>query len=138
MKTRNKISIITDNLNYEVELVEEIYGEIPGEYHVEYIYKNDRTQTYLVQKLLIGMKLSMNEKDWQLIPYGLVKRLSKNLNKVNMKTYTEEEVIELLRVQRGNCYVAVLSRSGDVELSSAANSAPEPGSFKRSKNDIRD
>lgn len=41
--------------------------------------------------------------------------------------YTEEEVSELLAVQRGNCYVAVLYKCGDEEIAMAAVKAPEPG-----------
>jgi hypothetical protein len=40
--------------------------------------------------------------------------------------YTEEEVRELLLMQRGNCYVAILNKTHDKELASLASSAPEP------------
>ena len=41
--------------------------------------------------------------------------------------YTEEEVSRLLETQRGNCYVAVLSKCGDEEIATACVKAPEPG-----------
>jgi hypothetical protein len=41
--------------------------------------------------------------------------------------YTEEEVSELLAIQRGNCYVAVLTKCRDEQIASAATQAPEPG-----------
>lgn len=42
------------------------------------------------------------------------------------RMYSEEEVRRLLMVQRGNSYVAILSKTRDEELASIANSAPEP------------
>lgn len=41
--------------------------------------------------------------------------------------YTQEEVERLLETQRGNCYVAVLSKCGDEEIATACTKAPEPG-----------
>ena len=41
--------------------------------------------------------------------------------------YTEEEVRKLLQSQRGNCYVAILTKTRDIELASLATLAPEPG-----------
>ena len=46
---------------------------------------------------------------------------------MKQKLYTEEEVEKLLDVQRGNCYVAVLSATKNQEIASHATSAPEPG-----------
>lgn len=43
-----------------------------------------------------------------------------------MKVFTEEQVKELLEIQRGNCYVALLSATRDEKLSSLATSAPLP------------
>lgn len=47
--------------------------------------------------------------------------------------YTEEEVIRLLDTQRGNCYVAVLSKCRDEDIAMAAVKAPEPvgGEWKK-------
>lgn len=42
------------------------------------------------------------------------------------RMYSEEEVRELLSIQRGNCYVAILSKTNDTELASLTISAPEP------------
>lgn len=42
------------------------------------------------------------------------------------RMYSEEEVRELLLTQRGNCYVAILTKTKDIELASLAMSAPEP------------
>lgn len=52
-----------------------------------------------------------------------------------IKMYTEEEVSRLLETQRGNCYVAVLSKCGDEEIATACVKAPEPGGdqWKKSK-----
>jgi hypothetical protein len=43
------------------------------------------------------------------------------------KSYSEEEVRELLETQRGNCYVALLSHTKNDDISSIALQAPEPG-----------
>jgi hypothetical protein len=53
---------------------------------------------------------------------------------LNNNMYTEEEVIKLLETQRGNCYVAVLTACRDEEIASAATKAPEPGQWKKIKN----
>lgn len=45
-------------------------------------------------------------------------------------TYTEKEVEELLKTQRGNCYVAILSKTENEEFAKVANSAPEPSGGK--------
>jgi uncharacterized protein (UPF0128 family) len=42
------------------------------------------------------------------------------------KIYTREEVSELLKIQRGNCYIAILMETNDENLSIIANNAPEP------------
>jgi len=44
--------------------------------------------------------------------------------------YTEKEVFELLDAQRGNCYVAILSKTRDEKLAIVAGSAPEPSGGK--------
>lgn len=46
------------------------------------------------------------------------------------KQFTEEEVCKLLEVQRGNCYVAILTKTRDQELAKIANNAPEPAGGK--------
>jgi hypothetical protein len=43
------------------------------------------------------------------------------------RSYSEEEVRKLLQSQRGNCYVAILTKTRDTELASLATLAPEPG-----------
>ena len=50
--------------------------------------------------------------------------------------YTEDEVQKLLETQRGNCYVAVLTKCGDVDIAAAASSAPEPGGDQWKKTGI--
>lgn len=47
-------------------------------------------------------------------------------NTKSSAVYTEEEVAELLEIQRGNCYVAILSKTRDTELAKVACLAPEP------------
>jgi hypothetical protein len=42
------------------------------------------------------------------------------------RMYTEDEVRELLDMQRGNSYVAVLNKTRNVDIASLASSAPEP------------
>ena len=49
-----------------------------------------------------------------------------------MKKYTEKEVEDLLSVQRGNCYVAVLNSTQDPTIAMIAASAPEPGQWRKS------
>jgi hypothetical protein len=48
----------------------------------------------------------------------------------NKITYTESEVEELLVVQRGNCYVAILSKTKDENLAKIAVNSPEPSGGK--------
>lgn len=43
------------------------------------------------------------------------------------RMYSEEEVKYLLEVQRGNCYVALLSYTKNDDIASVALGAPEPG-----------
>ena len=50
-----------------------------------------------------------------------------------MKIYTEKEVEELLEIQRGNSYVAILNATQDKTLASIASSAPEPGQWKENR-----
>lgn len=52
--------------------------------------------------------------------------------------YIEEEVSRLLDIQRGNCYVAVLTKCRDEEIATAAILAPEPsgGEWKKDKFDL--
>lgn len=40
--------------------------------------------------------------------------------------YSEDRVKELLAIQRGNCYVAVLTKCKDYEIAEVAVEAPEP------------
>jgi hypothetical protein len=44
-----------------------------------------------------------------------------------MKLYTEKQVKELLEAQRGNCYVAVLGASKDLEIAALTLESPIPG-----------
>lgn len=46
-------------------------------------------------------------------------------------TYTEEEVSELLEIQRGNCYVAIYNRTTSEDLARVAGKAPEPGHWRK-------
>ena len=41
--------------------------------------------------------------------------------------YTEQEVRDLLEMQRGNCYVALLSHTKNEDIATVALGAPEPG-----------
>lgn len=43
------------------------------------------------------------------------------------RSYSEDEVRELLETQRGNCYVALLSHTKNDDISSIALQSPEPG-----------
>lgn len=43
--------------------------------------------------------------------------------------FTEDEVRELLRIQRENCWVALYSVTKDKNLLDKVLNAPEPGSF---------
>jgi hypothetical protein len=46
-------------------------------------------------------------------------------------SYTEEEVDTLLTRQRGNSYVAVLTKTMDEEISATAAKAPEPFDWRK-------
>jgi len=43
------------------------------------------------------------------------------------KLYTEEQVRRLLDMQKGNCYVAILTQTRDEKIANLAISAPLPG-----------
>jgi hypothetical protein len=45
------------------------------------------------------------------------------------RMYSEEEVRKLLETQRGNCYVAILTKTRDEELATIAGGAPEPSGY---------
>ena len=47
--------------------------------------------------------------------------------KMESKKVDPDTVDKLLEVQRGNCYVAVLTKTRDEEIAKAAGNAPEPG-----------
>jgi uncharacterized protein YcaQ len=47
--------------------------------------------------------------------------------------WTEEEVTNLLDVQRSNSYVAVYDKTHDKDLASLASKAPEPGQWRERK-----
>lgn len=53
-----------------------------------------------------------------------------SITKDEVSVYTEDEVSELLDTQRGNCYVAILSKTISEELASVAGNAPEPSGGK--------
>jgi hypothetical protein len=46
------------------------------------------------------------------------------------KMYSEARIDELLEIQRGNCYVAVLTKCRDFEVAVEAVEAPEPWNWK--------
>ena len=58
--------------------------------------------------------------------YEIKEKLIKE-QKPQDKTYTEQEVKDLLEMQRGNCYVALLSHTKNDDIASVALGAPEPG-----------
>ena len=59
----------------------------------------------------------------------------RDMKKLMESRYTEDEVRKLLEIQRGNCYVAVLSGVKDKKIAELATKAPEPfgkdGWFKK-------
>lgn len=55
---------------------------------------------------------------------------NKNPDNLTDSIYTEQEVAELLHTQRGNCYVAILSKTKDEDLAKVAGNAPEPNGGK--------
>ena len=59
-----------------------------------------------------------------------LKTESNNANVLLGAVYTEKEVANLLQVQRGNCYVAILTKTRDENLATIANNAPEPSGGK--------
>jgi hypothetical protein len=57
-------------------------------------------------------------------------QLMDNLKEIKQKpekTYSEQEVIDLLTMQRENCYVAILGETRNEEIATIALNAPEPG-----------
>lgn len=72
------------------------------------LFKNESTADYIDRHIVESMKEIGKEH-------------------IHANLYTEEEVGELLAVQRGNCYVAVLAKCRDEEIASTCTKAPEPG-----------
>jgi len=54
--------------------------------------------------------------------------------KMESKKVDPDTVDKLLEAQRGNCYVAVLTKTKDEEIAKAAGNAPEPGGGWRKYN----
>jgi hypothetical protein len=54
--------------------------------------------------------------------------------KMQAKKVDPDTVDKLLEAQRGNCYVAVLTKTKDEEIAKAAGNAPEPGGGWRKYN----
>jgi len=50
-----------------------------------------------------------------------------------MKTYTEEEVEDLLSTQKENCYTAIFAQTQDEGLLEKVLCAPEPGGWRKKK-----
>jgi hypothetical protein len=82
------------------ETLEEVSERLAGEYRDVRI--NPSTKFQIQQLIIKGAK-------WQA-----------------ERMYTEDEVRELLDMQRGNSYVAVLNKTRNVDIASLASSAPEP------------
>jgi hypothetical protein len=65
-------------------------------------------------------------------PYGNVVSKSSFIEGAEYQAermYSEEEVRKLLETQRGNCYVAILTKTKDKELAAIAGGAPEPSGY---------
>jgi len=57
-------------------------------------------------------------------------QLMDNLKEIKQKpekSYSEQEVTDLLATQRENCYVAILGETRNEEIATIALNAPEPG-----------
>jgi hypothetical protein len=65
------------------------------------------------------------EEDYLHTPISVLRYISE-LEKSIEKSFTENEVRDLLATQRGNSYVAVLTKTKDEGLASVAILAPEP------------
>ena len=72
------------------------------------------------QELLDAKAIQFHEKSWIKAMFIWVAKWQQE------RMYSEEEVRELLLSQRGNSYVAILTKTRDTELASLAMSAPEP------------
>ena len=65
------------------------------------------------------------EEDYLHTPISVLRYISELENTIE-KSFTENEVRNLLETQRGNSYVAVLTKTKDEGLASVAILAPEP------------
>jgi hypothetical protein len=65
------------------------------------------------------------EEDYATTPISVLRYISE-LEKQLKSAYTEERVKDLLLAQRGNSYVAVLTKCRNEEIATAAAAAPEP------------
>lgn len=103
----------------------------------------DETDGYDYGKVVCPICVNDEEPKQQTLEEEFSKQLkskglefSSNLNPLDMfelganwqskRMYSEEEVRELLIMQRGNSYVAILTKTKDKELASIASTAPEP------------
>jgi hypothetical protein len=71
------------------------------------------------------------EGDVWTIEQALIRRLAfiNGAKEQAKRMYSEEEVRKLLETQRGNCYVAILTKTKDKELAAIAGGAPEPSGY---------
>ena len=86
-----------------------------------------------------GLRDALKDDDLFFFYKGVIQCYGESMAKWQQeRMYSEEEVRELLLTQRGNSYVAILTKTRDTELASLAMSAPEPsgknGWFKQFKN----
>lgn len=59
--------------------------------------------------------------------FNMIFRTENYNNEQQEKTYSEQEIIDLLTMQRENCYVAILGETRNEEIATIALNAPEPG-----------
>jgi hypothetical protein len=116
------------------------YGCTKNEFELSLNFKKEKQKQHLIDMMKGDAELGLYD-DW-------VKDAEKESNlsdlndranafwsgyragvKSKERSYSEEEVRKLLETQRGNCYVAILTKTKDKELAAIAGGAPEPSGY---------
>ena len=106
------------------------------------LLKEDLEVVHMYLDDLLVTRLDENNETYSIV--GRIKQFKKNMvvqvsNLESMylqeqeQMYSENEVEKILKTQRGNCYVAVLNKTSNEEMATAAGSAFEPRYWRKSE-----
>ena len=110
--------------------VEHLYRALEDGHHFvgNDIYRAYKEALGMEQILINQAKHELSNTDMQ-----LDEAFYEGVEYAEKQMYSEDRVKELLAIQRGNCYVAVLTKCKDYEVAEVAVEAPEPWNWKNNK-----